>query len=421
MAKLRVFISSTCYDLKVLRSQLKTFVTKLGHEPLLSDNSDVLFDPRHHTHESCIHEIVNCDVLVLIIGSRFGGSAIPSAIKMVDLEKMKFEPVQVQAELSATTSKTTVSITQLEVLRAIEMGIPIYAFIDQGVFADHFSYEKNKERIVAGTDKPVSDFMIYPNIDNQGTAKFIFEFINYIRHRTSNNNVLQFSRLEEIEDYLRSQWSALLQRLLHEQRSQLSEALKIDAFANQLADLKAVVLTAITPGDLKETAKGTLEYRSMIQFLYSLTGATNSPTKSNYDIRQIATCDINWEAVLQMLGVVDIKPRGQGSAGVRTIALIRNDGTYFAVMYSIRAIQRTEAQWEEFRSLMQTRKLTIIEAVLEASGSIGKTSLRYIPRKFQETIAHRKETAHGASNTLSGLFLSPTEDHEDGDDEIEID
>ena len=37
----------------------------------MSDYNDVLFDPRSHTHESCIKEIANADVVILIIGSRF--------------------------------------------------------------------------------------------------------------------------------------------------------------------------------------------------------------------------------------------------------------------------------------------------------------------------------------------------------------
>ena len=65
----------------MLRSSLRGFIESLGFEPILSDYSDVLFDPREHTHASCIAEIRNCDVVVLVVGSRFGGEAIPSVIK----------------------------------------------------------------------------------------------------------------------------------------------------------------------------------------------------------------------------------------------------------------------------------------------------------------------------------------------------
>ena len=43
--------------------------------------------------------------------------------------------------------KKNISITQLEILKAIEMEIPIFTFIDQKVSHDHLFYEKNKNKI----------------------------------------------------------------------------------------------------------------------------------------------------------------------------------------------------------------------------------------------------------------------------------
>lgn len=77
MASLRVFVSSTCFDLGPIRGQLRNFLTSMGYEPIMSDYNDVLYDPRIHTHTSCIEEIATCDVIILLVGSRFGGKAIP--------------------------------------------------------------------------------------------------------------------------------------------------------------------------------------------------------------------------------------------------------------------------------------------------------------------------------------------------------
>lgn len=52
MSALRVFISSTCYDLGIARESLRKFIVSLGYEPVMSDYSDVLYDPRIHTHTS---------------------------------------------------------------------------------------------------------------------------------------------------------------------------------------------------------------------------------------------------------------------------------------------------------------------------------------------------------------------------------
>lgn len=63
MAALRVFVSSTCYDLSVIRSQLRQFIECLGHEPVMSDYNDVVYDPASHTHTSCVDEVAACPLL----------------------------------------------------------------------------------------------------------------------------------------------------------------------------------------------------------------------------------------------------------------------------------------------------------------------------------------------------------------------
>ena len=113
MAGLKVFISSTCYDLSLLRSELRSFILSLGYDPVMSDYADVVYDPRIHTHTSCIDEVANCDMLVVIIGSRLGGKSVPEA-----LEKVDFASLENISKDSALLSKDTpVSITQLEVLK----------------------------------------------------------------------------------------------------------------------------------------------------------------------------------------------------------------------------------------------------------------------------------------------------------------
>ncbi len=88
MSKLKVFVSSTCYDLSSVRLGLKRFIEEeLGYEAVLSDQQDILYDPRIHTHTACIEEVKNSDLMILIIGSRFGGQATEEALDRIDLKK----------------------------------------------------------------------------------------------------------------------------------------------------------------------------------------------------------------------------------------------------------------------------------------------------------------------------------------------
>ncbi|MCX2836137.1 DUF4062 domain-containing protein [Microbulbifer thermotolerans] len=111
MARLKVFVSSTCYDLSIVRSQVRSYIKQLGHDPVMSDYMEVLYDPREHTHKSCLQEISGCDVAVLIIGSRFGGKGVPAAFDSIDFESLN----EKSASSAVLESKEKLSITQLEI------------------------------------------------------------------------------------------------------------------------------------------------------------------------------------------------------------------------------------------------------------------------------------------------------------------
>ena len=156
MAELRVFVSSTCYDLSLLRSQLRTFIKNMGYEPIMSDYEDVLYDPRIHTHTSCVDEVKNCDILILIIGSRFGGKASTESLNKINFEVLKNESNSVDA----LKEKECLSVTQLEVLKAIENSMPVYTFIDKQVWHDHALYEKNK-------NSDIIEKIVFPSIEKK--------------------------------------------------------------------------------------------------------------------------------------------------------------------------------------------------------------------------------------------------------------
>ena len=99
-----VFISSTCYDLKQIRSDLKNVIENdLGFEVLLSEYSSFPIDPSLGTVDNCLRVVQErADIFILIIGNRYG--------YQTDNGK---------------------SVTNLEYLRAKEKGIPIYAFMER--------------------------------------------------------------------------------------------------------------------------------------------------------------------------------------------------------------------------------------------------------------------------------------------------
>lgn len=173
MAIPRVFVSSTCYDLKYIRETLKYFINRLGYEAVLSEDGRVFFNPSQHTHDACIAEVPNCQIFVLIIGGRFGA--------------------QFKGEAH--------SVTNEEYREAVRLKIPIFALVEQGVYNESQLYFHNREN-----NSIDARSIIYPSVDNIS----IFEFINEVRSEPNNNAIVPFNNYKDIESYLLNQWAGMM-------------------------------------------------------------------------------------------------------------------------------------------------------------------------------------------------------------------
>lgn len=395
MAKLRVFVSSTCYDLNILRSEVRPFILSLGYEPIMSEYSDILYDPRQHTHDSCLKEIPSADVVVLIIGSRFGGSAVPTSLSYVDFSRLQ----KLSTKTGILENSEKLSITQLEVLKAIQASIPVYAFVEESVYHDHHVYEKNKAK------KDVIDQIEFPSIQKSETAKYIFEFINFLSHRNANNGVYSFSKLEDIKSTLTSQWSQLLQRLLSESRSKAHEERRYRDFAEQIEDLKAVVLASLATPDLREAAKGALQFRRMIGFI------------SNFqfvDHRKLLLSDLDWDGLLDSAGVKEIKRYESSDRPMRTESvIILRDGTFYRCRLPIRIIEEYRIDWNAFSILEDDSRAAIVDALLEdrEMRRFGLPVLQHIPEQYEEYSA-RKSMDSQAETDETDTESAPIVGHE---------
>lgn len=195
MAIPRVFISSTCYDLKHIRENLKYFVRTVGYEPVLSDNGDVFYNPSTHTHESCLKEVETCQLFILIIGGRYGGLFNGS-------EK---------------------SITNTEYQTAVSKNIPVFALVEHGVYSDHFVYRKNLEQ-----PENIASQINYPSSDSTK----IFEFIDEVQRNVTNNAIFSFRDFSDMEAYLKKQWAGMMYDFLSNRLSENSSKITISLLEN---------------------------------------------------------------------------------------------------------------------------------------------------------------------------------------------
>ncbi len=238
MAIPRVFVASTCYDLKYIRENLKYFIRNLGYEPVLSEEGAVFYDPSKHIHDSCVSEVPNCQMFLLIIGGRFG-------------DRYK---------------QTAKSITNTEYEEAVRHKVPVFALVEQAVFAEHDVFITNRHNPNVDETK-----IVYPAVD----SPLIFDFIDEVRKSSFNNAIQPFRDFSDIENYLRQQWAGMMFSFLANRNEQsrvadvMSQILRmndrIEFLSNQilksvgtketnlLADLYDVMLDSVAAKCLMDT------------------------------------------------------------------------------------------------------------------------------------------------------------------------
>ena len=117
MAKPRVFISSTFYDLLYVREDLERFIRELGYEPVRHETGSIPYSKETPLEESAYQEVTQSDIIVCVIGGRYGSDS----------------------------STREGSITQNELKQALKKRIQVYIFVEQNVLSEYSTYLQIKE------------------------------------------------------------------------------------------------------------------------------------------------------------------------------------------------------------------------------------------------------------------------------------
>jgi hypothetical protein len=106
MARPRIFISSTYFDLKNVRADLEHFIREQGYDPVLHERGAVAYGSAEALERYCYKEIETCDILISVVGGRFGSKSDDS----------------------------TYSISQTELRVALEQAKQVYIFVERDVY-----------------------------------------------------------------------------------------------------------------------------------------------------------------------------------------------------------------------------------------------------------------------------------------------
>lgn len=207
MAKPRIFVSSTYYDLKHIRASLSLFIDSLGYESILFEKGQIAFINEDPLDISCYREAESADIFVLIIGGRYGSETSEVKIK----NRNQYTDYN--------------SITRKEYETASHNHIPIYILIEKGVYAEYQTYKNNKE------NKTIK----YAHVDNIN----IFKLIDEIHSKPNNNPIFSFEKYNEVEEWLREQWSGLFKDFLNKR----GNIKKFESLQKQIQNLEDLNIT----------------------------------------------------------------------------------------------------------------------------------------------------------------------------------
>ena len=242
MAPPRIFISSTFYDLQQVRENLEQFIREIGYEPVLYERGSIPYGSDEELEKYCYEEIERSDMLLAIIGGRYGSSS-------------QYRPY---------------SISQMELKTAVNLGRQIYVFVHKPVLSEYSTYLKNK-------DKEGVQYHFADDVK-------VYRFLEEVKALPQNNPIAPFETAQDIIDFLKAQWAGLFQRFL--QRQSRSKEIRLvqsmEATANTLDQLVAF-LTEERRSQDRAIQDILLSNHPAFQKLRSLTGTPYRVFFTNHD------------------------------------------------------------------------------------------------------------------------------------------
>lgn len=165
--KKKVFICSTSFDLIDTRAEISQALLNWGYEPKFFESPDFPVKKGLHSHDVCLDAIKECDIFLLIIGSRYGG--IYQGKKYPEMNEL--------------------SITRAETRVALDKGLEFRTFIRNNIWNERATYKSNLKSNIKINPFHADDIKV-------------FEFIDEIVHRVRDNWIYQFENSVEFKEKL---------------------------------------------------------------------------------------------------------------------------------------------------------------------------------------------------------------------------
>ena len=201
---MKIFLSSTAYDLSDFRALVVDRLEADGHEVLFHESPTFPARIGLHSHDQCLEAIKESDLVICLADKRYGGKYAGTILK--PFISLKFSVLgslksgkRKRFELEYDLEK--LSITWCEVYIAHSEGIPVVTFARQRTLDEKETRRKNQF---------LSSFSPAYVEKNE-----IFDFLDWITQRETNNWVAPFISIVDFEKKLLT-WMAELKKSIPE-------------------------------------------------------------------------------------------------------------------------------------------------------------------------------------------------------------
>lgn len=248
--KPRIFVSSTYYDLKHVRERLEQFIDNYGFESVLFESDKVTYEFDKPIDSSAYNEVTLCHIMILIVGGRYGSTATNGNISE-DIKKYEQEYI---------------SITRREFETAIEKNIPLFIFVEKNVFSEYKTFKENQDFL--------ENIHQFENKNNQDKAKFKFAHVDSLNvfkflDTLVTKPIKTFDKIEQIENYLQSQFAGLFYLYLDGLQKQ-KEVAKVLNSVEELNNITLRMNTMLNSVGEKILGKDNHEYEEVISEQFSI-------------------------------------------------------------------------------------------------------------------------------------------------------
>jgi hypothetical protein len=218
-----IFVSSTISDLHYLRDGLRDAIEDLAYNPIMSEFGEVGYISQSTAAEACYRTVAQCQMLVLIIGKKYG-----------------------------TPAADGFSVTHREFLTAQEKAVPTITFVEAQVL----NYKE-----VFDADPSAKTWTNFRHMDHPSKT---FALIDSIKSSEVFNGLLPFRDVAEAKRMLKRQIADFVGERLSKTIAPLRDDMR-----DVLAELKTLKTYLIKrPSERVEASEKSSAYLRVFRFLF---------------------------------------------------------------------------------------------------------------------------------------------------------